>query len=112
MNTFPYTEKPLAHFNLVCTYSTIVVERLLQTLRYRGFELVTLNFNLNSPKEVCVSLVVKGQGKLTTLQKSFESIIEVQECYLTEDEAKLAALLDIGRIERSELNNSAQHQTS
>jgi hypothetical protein len=54
-----------------------------------------------------VSLVVKGQGKLTTLQKSLESLVEVQECYLTDDQAKLATLLDMGQL-RPEINNSAQ----
>lgn len=112
MNTYPFTEQPIAHFNLVCVSSTIVLERVLQTLRYRGFELITVNYNVTSETEVSISLVVKGQAKLTTLKKSFEAIIEVQECYLTEDQAKLAALLDMGQISHPELNKSAQQLAS
>lgn len=110
MNTFPYTAQPLAHFNLVCVSSTLVVERILQSLRYRGFQVVNMNVNPISVDEVGISLVVKGQGKLTSLQKTFESLIEVQECYLTEDQAKLATLLDMGHIMRPEKNNIAQQQ--
>ena len=98
MNTFPFTEQPLAHFNLECVSSSLLLERILQTLRYRSFQLVSLNFNPTSASEVTVSLIVKGQGKLTTLQKSFETIVEVQQCYLIEDQAKLATLLDMGQL--------------
>jgi len=108
MNTYPYTEQPLAHFNLVCVSSSLLLERVMQTLRYRSFQLVSLNYNPSSKDEVVISLVVKGQGKLTTLQKSFETIVEVQECYLTEDQAKLATLLDMGQFVRPELTNQTQ----
>ncbi len=110
MNTFPFTEQPLAHFNLVCVSSSLLLERVLQTLRYRSFQLVSLNFNPTSANEVVVSLVVKGQGKLTTLQKSFETIVEVQECYLTEDQAKLATLLDMGQFASPESTNQLTQQ--
>lgn len=112
MNTFPFTEQPLAHFNLVCVSSSLLLERVLQTLRYRSFQLVSLNFNPITEQEVVVSLVVKGQGKLTTLQKSFETIVEVQECYLTEDQAKLATLLDMGHISSPESTNHLTQQTA
>jgi acetolactate synthase regulatory subunit len=107
MNTYPFTEQKLAHLNLVCVSSSLLLERVLQTLRYRSFQLVSMNCNPTSANESVVSLVVKGQGKLTTLQKSLESLVEVQECYLTDDQAKLATLLDMGQL-RPEINNSAQ----
>ena len=108
MSTVSYTDQTLAHFNLVCCQSSLVLERVLQTLRYRSFQLVNLNYNVSGEGELMISLVVKGQGKLTTLQKSFETIVEVQQCYLTEDQAELAALLDMGQRISPELNNPTQ----
>lgn len=87
---------PVAHVNLVCVQSSLLLERLLQTLRYRGFNVVSMASNDLSSTETEVHLVVKGQGKLTTLKKSFEALIEVQQCYLTSDQAKLASLLEFG----------------
>lgn len=87
---------PVAHVNLICVQSSLLLERLLQTLRYRGFNVVSMASNDLSANETEVHLVVKGQGKLTTLQKSFEALIEVQQCYLTADQAKLASLLEFG----------------
>ena len=86
----------LAHLNLVCSQSSLLLERLLQTMRYRGFTVVNMNATELSPNETEVSLLVKGQAKLTTLQKSLEALIEVQQCYLTEDQAKLATLIEMG----------------
>lgn len=87
---------PVAHVSLVCIQSSLLLERVLQTLRYRGFNVVNMATNELSASETEVHLMVKGQGKLTTLQKSLESLIEVQQCYLTADQAKLASLLEFG----------------
>jgi len=86
----------LAHLNLVCVQSSLLLERILQTLRYRGFNVVNMNTLEINEQETEVNLLVKGQAKLTTLQKSLEGLVEVQQCYLTEDQAKLATLIEMG----------------
>jgi len=86
----------LAHLSLICSQSSLLLERLLQTMRYRGFTVVNMNSTELSSHETEVNLLVKGQAKLTTLQKSLEALIEVQQCYLTEDQAKLATLIEMG----------------
>jgi acetolactate synthase regulatory subunit len=86
-----------AHLHLECTWSSILLERLLQTVRYRGFNISNLAFNQVSDERAEVQFMVKGQAKLTTLQKSLEALIEVQQCYLTEDKAKLESLLELGQ---------------
>lgn len=94
MNTTTQTQ--MAQFSLKCATSRLLLERLLQILRYRGFSVINFSSVELNDQETEVSLLVKGQAKLTTLQKSFETLIEVQECYFTEDQAKLATLLDMG----------------
>ena len=86
----------LAHLNLVCLSSSLVLERVLQTVRYRGFSIVNMSATERTKHETRVALVLKGQAKLTTLQKSLEALVEVQQCYLTEDQAKLTTLIEMG----------------
>lgn len=112
-----HNDTPMAHLYLVCTANPILLERLLQTVRYRGFQVMNMNStNLNNG-DTEVNLVVKGQAKLTTLKKSLETIIDVQQCYLTDDKAELATLLDMGAsslnspvINSPFINNTAQQQ--
>jgi hypothetical protein len=55
-----------------------------------------------------MTFCVSGQGKLTTLQKSLETLIEVQQCYLSEDEAELPGLLEMGQTLRPNISHSAR----
>jgi acetolactate synthase regulatory subunit len=88
------TDTKLAHVKLNCTSSSVLLERILQTSRYRGFRILNLHFYDVKSDETEVNLLVKGQAKLTTLQKSLEAIVEVQQCYLNDDQAKLTTLLE------------------
>jgi len=89
-------QSQLIHLNLVCVTSSLLLERILQTVRYRGFNVVNMNSAELVTGEIEVDLVLKGQAKLTTLQKSLEALVEVQQCYLTSDQAKLTTLIQAG----------------
>lgn len=97
-----------AHIKLTCTSSGLGLERVLQTVRYRGFRVTHLSFNDGGNGDTQMQFVVNGQAKLTTLQKSLEALIEVQQCYLTEDKAKLATLLAVGQVFHPTMSNTAQ----
>lgn len=86
-------EQNLAHIKLSCRSSSLLLERILQVSRYRGFSVLNLAFNSLENNETEISFLVKGQAKLTTLQKSLEAIVDVQQCYLNDDQAKLTSLL-------------------
>ena len=89
-------ESNFAHMSLTCINSSLLLERVLQTVRYRGFTVFNMNSKELNSHESEINLVLKGQAKLTTLQKSLESLIEVQQCYLTADQAKLTTLIELG----------------
>lgn len=92
MNAFQSTP---TYLQLLCSDNQIVLERLLQTIRYRGFAVVSMTANPVNSTQLLVSMQLKGQAKLTTLQKSLQAIIDVQQCYLSEDEAKLPSILEL-----------------
>jgi acetolactate synthase regulatory subunit len=107
-----HNETPVAHFFLICKANPILLERLLQTVRYRGFQVLNMSSNDLENGDTEVNFLVKGQAKLTTLKKSLETIIDVQQCYLTDDKAKLATLLEMGfsNMINPFISNTAQQQ--
>lgn len=100
------TKPTTAKVQLTCITTGATLERILQTLRYRGFRALEVNFFEQGDNVAHIELLVKGQAKLTTLQKSLEALIEVQECYLTEDKAKLSASLTGRSVSDRHLQNS------
>lgn len=110
MSNNNHNETPIAHLSLICTSNSILLERLLQIVRYRGFQVLNMNSNDLENGETEVNFLVKGQAKLTTLKKSLETIIDVQQCYLTDDKEKLARLLEMGfsSMSSSFINNAPQ----
>lgn len=97
-----------AHIKLYCTSSSLLLERVLQAARYRGFRITDLQFSELPSGMTEIGFSAFGQGKLTTLKKSLETLIEVQQCYLSEDEAELPSLLDMGQKARPNLSHTAQ----
>jgi acetolactate synthase regulatory subunit len=112
MTNNKHNETPVAHLSLICTSNQILLERLLQIVRYRGFQVLNMSSNDLNNGDTEVNFLVKGQAKLTTLKKSLETLIDVQQCYLTDDKAKLATLLEMGfsSMNNPFIGNSAQQQ--
>ena len=110
MTNNKHNETPVAHLSLICTSNQILLERLLQTVRYRGFQVLNMNSNDLENGETEVNFLVKGQAKLATLKKSLETLVDVQQCYLTDEKEKLARLLEMGlsSINSSFINNAPQ----
>lgn len=109
-----HNETPIGHLSLICASNSILLERLLQIVRYRGFQVLNMNSNDLENGETEVNFLVKGQAKLTTLKKSLEIIIDVKECYLTDDKKKLTKLMEVGfsNMNSSYINNTQQQQAA
>lgn len=100
-----------ASVKLTCTSSSLLLERVLQTARYRGFRVSNLEFS-DQGNYTTIKMVVKGQAKLSTLEKSLMALVEVEECYLAEDQAELAPSVEMGQVSRPDVNRSPAQQLS
>ncbi len=54
------------------------LERVIRTVRHRGFEMVSLNVNLNADgRSACLSLSVRSERHLSTLTRQLEKLYDV-----------------------------------
>ncbi len=93
-------------FNLSLTIKNISgsLERIIRTIRHRGFEMIALNVGLNSDGSAAnLAVQVRSERKLSTLTRQLEKLFDVQHlevlCCASEELGKVKAELNFDRAE-------------
>ncbi|HFB67051.1 MAG TPA: acetolactate synthase 2 small subunit [Aeromonadales bacterium] len=93
-------------FNLALTIKNISgsLERIIRTIRHRGFDMIALNVSLNSDATAAnLAVQVRSDRKLSTLTRQLEKLFDVQNLQVlssaSEELGKVRAELNFDRAE-------------